>query len=382
MAAFVSTRADAVDGDGPDAGVPAHYGGPLREQRALDRGRAIVDLGHRGVLSVSGPGRLEWLHTLTSQHLRDLPAGTSTEALFLDANGRIQTSVHVLEDGSATWLIVEGEQESQLLDWLTSMRFAHEVTLRRHTEAVAVVGARAAVPGWEDRTVWIDPWPHVAEGGWAYSGSDRPGMDWSWREYLVTRADLEATVQRLGEAELSGWSLAGTWAAEALRVEAGRPRPLLDADPKAIPHELDLLRTAVHLEKGCYRGQESVARVHNLGRPPRRLVQLLLDGSVHVFPTRGADVILRPEPDTPEARAAARSVGSVRSVAQHHEAGHLALALLKRSVPVDAPLLVREETDAESGEPGAGVIAATQQVLVAPDAGQVVGRPTGLRRGR
>ena len=91
---------------------------------------------------------------------------------------------------------------------------------------VAVVGATAPVPGWEDRTVWLDPWPRVGAGGWAYTAdpdpATHPGADWSWREYLVTRADLEATVRALGTGVLAGWSLAGTTAAEALRIEAGR----------------------------------------------------------------------------------------------------------------------------------------------------------------
>ena len=80
--------------------------------------------------------------------------------------------------------------------------------------------------------------------------------------------------------------LAGIWAAEALRVAAWRPRLGFETDHRTIVHEVDWLRTAVHLHKGCYRGQETVARVHNLGRPPRRLVFLHLDGSGHVLPDR------------------------------------------------------------------------------------------------
>ena len=371
----------AVEGVGQDAGVAAHYGRPLVEQRALARGRALVDLSQKTVVSVSGPDRLSWLHTLSTQHLKDRPAGTSTEALFLDANGRIEIAVHLLEDGAAAWLIADPAHADVLVTWLRSMVFSHRVTLRDHTGVVAVVGAMAPVPGWEDRTVWLDPWPRVDVGGWPYSPDPdpaaHPGAGWSWREYLVTRGDLVATVDRLGTGELEGWSLAGALAAEALRIEAGRPRPAVDADARAIPHELDILRTAVHLEKGCYRGQETVARVHNLGRPPRRLTQLLLDGSSHALPAAGAAVILRPEPDTADARAAARPVGTVTSAVQHHEAGAVALAVLKRAVPVAAELLVREEA-AAGGEPE--WIAASQQALVSPDAGQVVGRPAGLSR--
>ncbi|MFL0424931.1 YgfZ/GcvT domain-containing protein [Micrococcus luteus] len=374
----------AVEGRGPDAGVAAHYGRPLPEQRALARGRALVDLSHRAVLSVSGPDRLSWLHTLGTQHVETLPPGTSTEILFLDVQGRIEHAAHLLEDGAAAWLVTDREDGPGLAAWLTSMRFSHDVTLRDHTGAVAVVGATAPVPGWEDRTVWLDPWPRVGAGGWAYTADPdpaaHPGADWSWREYLVTRADLEATVRALGTGALAGWSLAGTTAVEALRIEAGRPRRALDVDDRAIPHELDLLRTAVHLEKGCYRGQETVARVHNLGRPPRRLTRLFLDGSVHALPEHGAPVILRPAEDTPEARAAARPVGTVTAAAQHHEAGAVALALLKRTVPVDAELLVREDAPGEDGVAEGGWIAASQEPLVSPDAGQVVGRPRGVGR--
>ena len=106
----------------------------------------------------------------------------------------------------------------------------------------------------------------------------------AWRELLVPRADLAAAV--------GDRPLAGTWAAEALRVAAWRPRLGFETDHRTIPHEVDWLRTAVHLHKGCYRGQETVARVHNLGRPPRRLVFLHLDGSGHTLPAHGDPVEL------------------------------------------------------------------------------------------
>ncbi|MDO5634498.1 MAG: folate-binding protein [Micrococcus sp.] len=382
------THPDAVPAEGPDAGVAAHYGQPLPEARALEAGRAVVDLSHLHVLSVSGDDRLAWLHTLTSQHVADLAPGTSTEILFLSAQGRIEHAAQLLEDGTTAWLIVEPKDDQasgveSLVAWLTQMRFAHHVTLRRHHPAVAVVGATAPVPGWEDRTVWVDPWPHVSPGGAAYSGPDHPGEDYSWRQYLVTAADRDALFAGLGSGELQGWRAAGTRASEALRIAAGRPRVALDADERTIPHELDLLRTAVHLEKGCYRGQETVARVHNLGRPPRRLTGLLLDGSGHSFPERGAAVIVRPEPDTEQTRAAARPIGVLTSIGQHPEAGHVGLALLKRSVPVDAELLVAEPRSAEApsaeaagarAETPRAWIAASQEVLVSPEAGAHVGR--------
>jgi folate-binding protein YgfZ len=112
-------------------------------------------------------------------------------------------------------------------------------------------------------------------------------------------------------------------------VAAWRPRLGFETDHRTIPHEVDWLRTAVHLHKGCYRGQETVARVHNLGRPPRRLVFLHLDGSGHTLPARGAAVELD-----------GRAVGHLTSVARHFEDGPIALALVKRNTPVEAVLAV------------------------------------------
>lgn len=382
-------RHGAVPAQGLDAGVAAHYGDPVPEQRALARGRAVVDQSQRGVVTVSGPDRLSWLTTLSSQVLTSLEPGRSTEALFLSVQGRVEYAPHVVDDGTTTWLITEAGETSGLTDWLTSMRFALRVDVQDVSSQWAVLAAAqdlsARIPALlPDRSgpavgpAWQDPWPGIAVGGHGYAAEqDHPGSARTWFEHLVPRDVLEPVVEAL---EREGFQLAGSWAAEALRIESWRPRWGADTDEKTIPHELDWMRTAVHLSKGCYRGQETVARVHNLGRPPRRLTRLLLDGSVHALPEHGAPVILRPAEDTPEARAAARPVGTVTAAAQHHEAGAVALALLKRTVPVDAELLVREDAPGEDGVAEGGWIAASQEPLVSPDAGQVVGRPRGVGR--
>jgi hypothetical protein len=147
-------------------------------------------------------------------------------------------------------------------------------------------------------------------------------------DLVVPRAELRAVADRLLAA---GARPAGVQAYEALRVEARRPRLGVDSDHRTIPNELPWLRTAVHLDKGCYRGQETVARVHNLGRPPRRLVLLHLDGVSEVLAEPGTPVL-----------AGTREVGRVGSVVRHYELGVVALALVKRSVAVDSPLTVGE----------------------------------------
>ncbi|MDO5617423.1 MAG: folate-binding protein [Kocuria sp.] len=414
----------AVEAAGADAGVAAHYGDPLREQRALARGTAVADLSHRGVLTVEGPDRLTWLTTLSSQVLTDLVPGDSAETLFLSVQGRVEFAPHVLDDGVRTWLIVEAHHAAPLRDWLDRMRFALRVDVRDRTAEVAVIGAttvpdhlRAAsaelyaaldglprevtAPGAEQKKtegepqraeaelhpvalplMWSDPWPGVVRGGWAYGVvQGHPAEQTTWHEVLVARDRL---VEVLTGPVADGLGLAGSWAAEALRIETWRPRMGADTDERTVPHELDWLRTAVHLEKGCYKGQETVARVHNLGHPPRRLVFLDLDGSEHTVPPAQSEVLL-----------GERVVGRVTSAQLHHEAGPVALAVVKRSVDPAADLTVRApqpetpEISETTPAPGAAGTtdqareqwAAAQTVVVPPEAGQTVQREKGFLRG-
>ncbi|MFC5381022.1 folate-binding protein [Aquipuribacter nitratireducens] len=338
MSGVPSTADGAVlVGEGLDAGVPAHYGDPVREQRLLEEGLAHVDLSTRGVVTVSGPDRLTWLHSLSTQELATLPPRTSVEALLLSPHGHVEHELHVVDDGATTWLVVEPGTAPALVAFLESMRFMLRVEVADVTADWAVVGeplARESVDG--EPVAWVDPWPRTGPVSAGYGAADdaHPGRDRRWRERLVPRDDLEAA--------LAERPRAGVWAAEALRVAAGRPRHLRETDHRTIPHELDWLRTAVHLQKGCYRGQETVARVHNLGRPPRRVVLLHLDGSGHVLPEAGTDL-----------RLGEKVVGRLTTVARHHELGPVALGVVKRNTPTDAVLV-------------ADGIAASQDVLVRP----------------
>jgi len=351
-------RRGAVGGVGSDEGVAWHYGDPTAEQRALARGGAVVDQSHLGVVTVTGPDRLTWLHSITSQELTGLAPRTSTELLVLSPQGHVEHAAGVVDDGTTTWLITE--TAPALAAWLDRMRFALRVEVADVTEQWAAIGEPVDAEGSADENVtWRDPWPTVAPGGTRYGPPDdeHPGADRPWRLVLVPRDEL---AEQIAAREATGWRLAGTWASEALRVEAWRPRAGHEVDHRTIPHELDWLRTAVHLHKGCYRGQETVARVHNLGRPPRRLVMLHLDGSGHLLPVPGAEVreVVDGEPG--------RAVGQVTSVARHHEIGPVALALVKRSLAEDAPLVVDGEAD---------VVAAAQETIV-PGEGVTDDRPT------
>jgi len=300
-------RPGAVAADPPDAGVAAHYGDPYREQRLLVDGEASVDLSHRDVVRVAGPDRLTWLHSLTSQHLEHLAPGEPAEALLLSPHGHVEHALALVDDGTATWAHVEPGAAADLVRFLASMRFWSQVEVEDLTSSHAVVLRPEAFPGAVSR--------RVPEG-------------------------VESFVRREELADALSGELAGVWALDALRVAAGRPRFGLETDHRTIPHEVGWIPSAVHLDKGCYRGQETVARVQNLGRPPRRLVLLHLDGSDSELPAHGDPVLLD-----------GREVGRVTTAARHFELGPIALAVVKRSTPADADLV-------------AGGVAASQEVLV------------------
>ncbi|WP_327296697.1 CAF17-like 4Fe-4S cluster assembly/insertion protein YgfZ [Streptomyces sp. NBC_01197] len=311
----------AVPAEGRDEGVAAHYGDLFREQRALSDGTGLVDLSHRGVITVTGPDRLSWLHLLLTQHVSELPRGVATEALILSANGHIEHALYLVDDGETVWAHVEPGTQQELIAYLESMKFYYRAEIADRTDDIAVVHLPAgSIAGVPDGVVVRE----TAHG----------------RDLFLPREQLEAYAAEHGP-------VAGLLAYEALRIEAHRPRVGLETDHRTIPHELGLIGSAVHLEKGCYRGQETVARVHNLGKPPRRLVFLHLDGSEVLLPGHGTPVRLASD------GAEGRQLGFVTSSARHHELGPIALALVKRNVPVDAELL-------------AGDTAAAQEVVVEP----------------
>ncbi|MFC0673935.1 CAF17-like 4Fe-4S cluster assembly/insertion protein YgfZ [Brachybacterium hainanense] len=322
----------AILGTGADAAVPAHYGELLREQRRLLLGRAVVDLGQLEILEVSGADALSWLTTITSQVLTGHEVGTSLSLAVLTPQGRVEhLAAAALHAPDSVLLITDPGRRAGLRRYLEMMRFAARVEIADRDDLRALGGVRPAaeIPALAERglpapvAVWTDPWPQVAAGHVAY-GPDPEDLA-GWVLTILPAAPLAAMA----------WTtelLAGMHAAEALRIADHRPRLITEVDERSIPHELDLLRTAVHTDKGCYRGQETVAKVLNLGQPPRRLVMLHLDGSQDVPAHAGGPVHLG-GPD-------GRQVGTVTTAAIHTDLGPIALAVVRRAVPVDAVLSV------------------------------------------
>ena len=286
-------RPGAVAARHPDEDVAGHYGDPLREQRSLIAGGGVVDRSHRGVVRVTGADRLSWLHSLTSQHLTELVPGQWVEALVLSPHGHVEHHLDLVDDGEASWMHVEPGTADALVAYLDSMRFMLDVVVENVTASHAVVT--------------------VVDGDGVTGPQDR----------IVDRASLEATVDD------AGVPLVGHDAWEAWRVAAGLPRLGFETDHRTIPHEVGWIGAAVHLDKGCYRGQETVARVHNLGRPPRRLVLLHLDGTSETLPPPGTAVELD-----------GRAVGFLGTAVHHAEQGPIALAVVKRTTADDAHLMV------------------------------------------
>ena len=311
----------AVAAEGPDAGVAWHYGDPVGEQRAAVRSAALLDLSHRGVLAVSGVDRLTWLNTLTSQLLTDLPGGRSTQALVLSPNGHVEHHFWVTELADVTYLDTEPATAAALLKYLQMMVFWSKVEV----QPAELAQLRLLGPRTGDLTADLVP-SDLAAGavvplvGGGFGRRTDEGLD-----LFVPRPALAATAATLRAA---GAVPAGSWAAEALRIPTRTPRLGIDTDERTIPNEVNWLTSAVHLHKGCYRGQETVARVHNLGRPPRRLVMLNVDGSADRLPETGSEVTT----------ADGRVVGRVGSVAHHYEDGPIALAMVKRAVRSGTPL--------------------------------------------
>ncbi|RVW06475.1 CAF17-like 4Fe-4S cluster assembly/insertion protein YgfZ [Rhodococcus spongiicola] len=318
----------------PDTGVAWHYGDPFAEQRAATGSVAVVDRSHRFVIAISGDERLTWLHTISSQHVEALPDRTSAENLVLDVNGRIEHHWVQTDVDGVTWIDTETDRGPSLLSFLKKMVFwakaeprdgndmAELSLIGPDTNSPAVLAALgiAELP----RTYEVVP---LAGGGFVRR------MPWPTTDsfdLLVPRADLTRWWTALTEA---GARPAGSWAFEALRVAGHRPRIGVDTDERTIPHEAGWIggpaeHGAVHLDKGCYRGQETVARVHNLGKPPRHLVMLHLDGSAEGRPEVGEAVT-----------ADGRTVGRLGTVVDHFEWGPVALALVKRTVPADTALV-------------------------------------------
>lgn len=333
-----------VDAHVERSAVDSTAGDVFRLQRDFLAGEAWLDATDRGVITVTGPDRLVWLHSLLSQDLLGLEPGVTTEAFILSPHGKIEHSLMIVDDEETTWLLAEPGHQDDVGAWLASMKFRMEVALAKpELRVIATWGPAEKEFASHSLVVFTDPWPQVSQGSVGYHEGDHPGSSWSVR---YSAAPI-TTPDPIGQSAISREAF------EGLAIAAARPS-IAEVDEKSLPHELDWLRTAVHLNKGCYRGQESVAKVHNLGHPPRRLTLLHLDGTPSILPLPGEEV-----------RTHEKSIGVVTRSAWHYELGPIALALLRRAAPLGEVTVLTSEGVA---------LAANQEVIVPPDAGKAMPR--------
>ncbi|WP_342320170.1 YgfZ/GcvT domain-containing protein [Corynebacterium mayonis] len=292
------------------AGVAWHYGNPLGEQRALSTTPVLIDRSHRRVIKVHGPDAPSFLNNLLSQKLDDVAAGFSASALDLDIHGHILHQADIYFDGDAYFLDLPSYQAQSFSTFLHRMVFWSEVTIEDSDLGIITILAPA---GHETLT---DLGAVFTRGPSTWGRVQRTDI-------ALPRKDLPRAAE---EFITAGGALAGLMAFTAERVWAGEPEPRADLDDKSIPHEVESFINrgehigAVHLNKGCYRGQETVARVENLGRSPRVMVMLHLDGSAPIEPTPGSEITV-----------GGRRAGRVGTVVHDAEYGPIALAAVKRS---------------------------------------------------
>lgn len=319
------------------------FANPLVEQREFLAGKSAILIEEKVVFTISGEDRLSWLNDLFSQKLDELRIGASVEALWLDPQGRIVRDFHIVDDGENAWLITYKTDFAELLTQLQRMVFRAKVVITDCSADYAVVATwNTDVEG--SALQWLDPWPEITSGGYRYGQAS--SEVWLYRENIIPIAAIEKVWNQFGKA--------GTMVIDALRVASHRPAGPNEIDEKSLPHEYDWLTTAVHLSKGCYRGQEAVAKIHNLGHPPRRLVLLHLDGSGHALPEVGDEVYQEEN-----------LVGKITTVGQHYEMGPIALALVKRNTDLAAALTVHCLNGGEQ-------LSAHQEEIVPASAGAVV----------
>lgn len=277
----------------PDEAVAWHYGNPFQEQRLLFESEGRIDMSHKGVLNVAGQDRLTYINSLTTQLLLDLKPGESSLTLNLNPQGFVVDELHVIDDGEDLWVITEPNTKDDLLQYLQKMKFLMKVEISDVSNDWAVVFENSSALHNQYLT-WINPFP---SGG---------------REILIPRSQLMEYVSVCP---------VGMWAHAALRVENLIPRLGFETDYRTIPNEVGWLETAVHLDKGCYRGQETISKVTRMGKPPRRLALVHFDGSSDELPIHGSEVLFGDS-----------VIGFVGTSIQHYQLGPVALIVIKRNI--------------------------------------------------
>jgi folate-binding protein YgfZ len=323
-----------------DGQYPARFAHPFAEHKAARTAAALFDVSFLGKLEIAGPDAKAFLHRLASADLSRLSPGQGGTSYLLSAQGKIRHSFDALATPDGFLLISEGSAVPELVEDLEKFRFGESATLRDFTAvlgALLLTGPKAGAvlaravegappAGGEHAHGFVK----IASAGVLAALDGRAGM--AGYLLLVPAAAAAAVLTELTRAgEPDGLVLAGLTAFDALRIEAGRARFGLDYTRDHFPQEVGR-EEAFSLNKGCYPGQETVARIDSYGRVHRQLRGLVLDSPKEDVPEHG-DRLLAGEEDVGEVRSWAISPLLERPVA---------LAVVKSAkAPVGSDLAIR-----------------------------------------
>jgi tRNA-modifying protein YgfZ len=284
--------------------------------RAVREGCGLVDRSERGKLAFTGAQAKAFLQGQVTNDVEALTPGTGCYAALLSPKGKMLGDLRILDTGDELWLDTERSALQEIFNVLHRARLGYAAELHKRTlqqGLVSLVGPgarRVAGPGAEA----------LPDAEHANAALDVDGIA---ARAVVTDLGLDLVCDAVQTAELiaaltdRGAETVPEATAEVLRVEHGRPRYGVDLDDTTIPQEAGLNERAVSFRKGCYVGQETVARLHYKGRPNRHLRGVRLSAPI----TAGTELT-----------SGGRVVGRLGSVVVSPEHGPIGLALVRREV--------------------------------------------------
>jgi folate-binding protein YgfZ len=283
------------------------------DYRAITEACGVLDRSERGKLALTGADAKNFLQGQVSNDVEALVSGTGCYAAFLTPKGKMLGDLRVLDTGDELLLDTERVALQELFNMIRRFSIGYDVQLHKRTIERGLLSLLG--PGAESVAGVADGLSDREHAHVSATVAGVPVRAIRTDVGVDLLCDAEATASVAQALQDAGAPLVSEASAECLRVEHGRPRYGLDVDDTVIPQEAGLNERAVSFTKGCYVGQETVARLHYRGKPNRHLRGLRLSE----YPERG-DAVTRDE----------RTVGVLGSVAASPAFGPIALALIRR----------------------------------------------------
>lgn len=292
------------------------------QYRQLREECGLLDRSNRGKLIVSGPEAAEYLQGQLTNDVEALRPGEGLYAALLDRKGHIEADMRVLRTSAdEVWIDTEPEGLASALRHLETYKIGREVSvvdIGAERAILSLIGPRAV------EVAGTAPLPEFAHEPASIDGVECLAVGTDLGVDLIVKA---AAAPRLREALLAAAAEVEAAAAEALRIESGRPRFGAEMNPETMPAEAGIVERAVSFTKGCYIGQEPVARLHYKGRPNRHLRGLQLSA-----PAVAGEPL----------RLGEKEVGRIGSAALSPARGPIALAIVRREAEPGDELAVGE----------------------------------------